>query len=134
MLKALEDAGCISKMTSDDSPFVSPAIFLIKKPVDIPGGDPDGVALNPQWMDPSKCSLRLVVDYRFLNSQIRVSRHSGSNNSWSRWPIPDSWLFIGNLKHMKFLSATDFTQSFWHGKLGDNAKKLLSFSWNNLQY
>ena len=134
MLRALESAGCISRMLNEDCPFISPAIFLIKKAVDKPNEGASGVALDPQYIDPANCALRLVVDYRFLNSQIRVSRHSNNNNSWSRFPIPDARLFIHSLKDMKYVTATDFTQSFWHGKLGENEKRLLSFSWDNIQY
>ena len=136
MLNALERAGCISKMLDEDTPFISPALFLLKKPNEIPvlSGDGSRVAMAPRWTPPDQCALRLTIDFRFINSQIRVSRRGEGTNSWSRFPLPDPRAFIQSLKGKQWLSCSDFCQSFFHGRLGSNSQKLLSFCWDNIAY
>ena len=90
--------------------------------------------MAPANIPPSQCPLRLTIDYRIINCQLRLSRRDNKKLSWSPFPLPDARSFIHNLSGAKWLSCTDFCQSFFHGVLGENAAKLLSFSWNNVAY
>ena len=132
MLNALERAGCIAKMVDDYSPFISPVLFLIKKPPEI--SLLSGVAMAHSHIPPEQCLLRLTVDYIIIHSQIRLSRRDNKRCSWSRFPLPEAQSFIHNLSGSKWLTCTNFCQSFFHGVMEKNTSKILSFSWNNLAY
>ena len=106
------------------SPWNSRVLFVEKQPenVHISKGKVAGQKENPNIQR----KLRLVVDYRFINSRIKDINTS--------WPAPTVFEMLNTLHSARFISTMDITQGFFHFRLSENARKYTAFSWNSTVY
>ena len=87
------------------SPWNSRVLFVEKQPenVHISGGkNISGQKENPAIQR----KLRLVVDFRFLNSRIKEIN--------TAWPSPTVFEMLNTLHNARFISTKDITQGFFH--------------------
>ena len=107
------------------SPWNSRVLFVEKQPENVHISGNKNIA--GQKENPAiQRKLRLVVDYRFLNSRIKEIN--------TAWPSPTVFEMLNTLHNARFLSTMDITQGFFHFCLSENARKYTAFSWNSTVY
>ena len=111
----LEEAGLISKSMSD---FNSPLIVVPKK------ADKD---------KPGELQLRMVIDYRQVNKNIRTSRDK-SGKVVANFPIPNIDNLLSKFQGARFFSAIDIRSAYHHIGLTEKSRQITAFSTHSGKY
>ena len=95
-IKLLEDAGCISKSTSN---WASPICIVKKKP------DPS---------QPNKLQLRMCIDYRKVNQSLITACNGNDGKVVSTFPLPKIQELLNRLIHCKYFSSFHLCSGYYH--------------------
>ena len=107
------------------SPWNSRVLFVEKQPDNVHITANKGIA-GQKENPANQRKLRLVVDYRFLNTRIKEINTS--------WPSPTVFDMLNTLHEARYISTMDITQGFFHFRLNKDARKYTAFSWNSTVY
>ena len=106
------------------SPWSSRVLFVEKGAEDAQIKGMDGVPGQKDFT--KKRKLRLVVDFRFLNSRLKMLNTS--------WPCPLINEMLNELHAASYLSIVDLSQGFWHYKIGQESRKYTAFQYGDMNY
>ena len=107
------------------SPWSSRVLFVEKAPEEVLITNKN--RLPGQKQDASReRKLRLVIDFRHLNSRIKQINTS--------WPSPTVFQMLSELHSASFVSTLDISQGFFHYKLDDKSKHLTAFTYGDTVY
>ena len=118
IIEQLERHNIISRA---NSPFNAQPVWVFKKAADKQGKEAIAGELNMEA--PRK--LRLAIDFRKVNKLISSQCH---------WPNPSIRETLFKLKHARYLSILDLTNSYWNIELDDATRRILAFQTATAQF
>ena len=111
-IQHLEDVGIISRSMSD---WANPILVVPKKPMHQVPSTPNKEQFN----------LRLCINYRKLNSQIKMTRQVKSNETSGKvvanYPLPTIDTLLARFKGCKYFSTLDLRSGYYNIRLTKEA-------------
>merc|ERR1711888_80824 len=106
------------------SPWSSRVLFVPKKPAEKQQKDADKIIPGERQL--VKPKLRMVIDFRYINSKLKVLN--------THWVLPSIQDILGELHSAQYVTTIDICSGFWHFSLSKKCKKFTAFVFNDITY